>query len=143
MKPLLFALLTLFSLSSFAQHDTLGTDRQIEITKGEKDSKQQKKTFQYVERMPQPAFNLNKYLSKSLHYPKRARTHNIEGRVIVKFIVNEDGSVSDATVVKGVDPELDEEALSAVMGMPNWIPGEQEGKKVKVYFTLPIQFKLK
>jgi len=85
---------------------------------------------------------MGEYLSANLHYPDSARYHNIEGRVVIKFVVNEDGSISDAVVIKGIDKYCDEEALRVVRNMPPWKPGYQNGKYVKVYFSLPIVFKL-
>jgi len=92
--------------------------------------------------MPKPAFDLGAYLGENLHYPEKARLRNKEGRVLVKFVVNEDGSISDAELLRGFNDECDEEALRVVRNMPNWIPGKVDGKNVKVYFTLPLRFKL-
>ena len=92
--------------------------------------------------MPKPAFDLGAYLGESLHYPEHARLHNITGKVKVKFVINEDGSVSDVELAKGIDEECDKEALRVVSNMPKWTPGQRDGKNVKVYFTLPIMFKL-
>jgi len=96
----------------------------------------------WVEQMP--AFNgdMNAYLNKNLHYPDMARENGIEGKVIIRFIVNEDGSVSDVTVVRSVGGGCDAEAVRIVSGMPKWKPGKQNGKEVKVIFNLPIVFKL-
>ncbi len=96
----------------------------------------------YNEAPPTSGFDLPAYLSKNLHYPSYARDHNMQGRVIVKFVINEDGHVSDAVVLGGVGGGCDEEALRVVNNMPPWKPGMQQGKPVKVYFTLPIQFKI-
>ena len=85
---------------------------------------------------------LMKYLAMNIRYPKEAHDANIQGRVIIKFIVNEDGSISDAKVVRGVSKELDEEATRVVMSMPKWTPGKNGGKPVASYFTIPISFKL-
>ena len=98
--------------------------------------------FNYVEQQPAPSFDMPAYLQKNLHYPDAAREGNIEGRVIVKFVVNEDGGVSDVTIVRGIGGGCDEEAKRVVAAMPHWKAGKQNGKAVKVYFTLPIQFKL-
>ena len=92
--------------------------------------------------MPKPSFDLGAYLGGSLHYPEHARLHNITGKVLVKFVINEDGSVSDVELAKGIDDECDKDALRVVSNMPKWIPGQRDGKNVKVYFTLPIMFKL-
>ncbi len=98
--------------------------------------------FTYVEQMPVPSVDLNSYLSKNLKYPEQARSNNIEGRVVLKFVVNEDGTVSGITVVRGIGNGCDEEAKRVLAAMPAWKPGKQNGRAVKVYFTLPIVFKL-
>lgn len=104
-----------------------------------------KKPFDVVEQMPQfpggPAA-LMEFLSKNVKYPQEAYKNGIQGRVIVTFVINKDGSISDAKVVKSVDPQLDEEALRVVHSMPNWIPGRQNGEPVNVKYTVPITFKL-
>lgn len=98
--------------------------------------------FTYVEQMPEFNGNVQEYLGNKLRYPDQAREAGIEGRVIVKFVVNEDGDISDANVVRGIGGGCDEEALRVVKSMPKWKPGKQNGRPVKVYFTLPISFKL-
>jgi protein TonB len=98
--------------------------------------------FNYVEQMPAPSFDMGAYLNKNIVYPEAAREANIEGRVIVKFVVTEDGSISDVQIVRGIDGGCNEEAVRVVKAMPKWKPGKQNGKPVKVYFTLPISFKL-
>ena len=100
------------------------------------------KTYVYVEHMPVSPYSLGEYLSKNLHYPEKARKHNVEGRVIVKFVVGEDGSISDCTLVKGISKDCDKEALRVVRAMPPWKPGMNKGIPVKVYYNLPIVFKL-
>jgi len=98
--------------------------------------------FQYVEQMPEPGVSMSSYLSSHIKYPADAMDANIEGRVVVRFVVNEDGSVSDVIVTKSVYPSLDSVAKNVISEMPNWKPGKQNGKLVKVYFTQPISFKL-
>ncbi len=98
--------------------------------------------FKYVDIMPTAGYDYQEFLSKNLHYPERAHRKNIEGRVLIKFVVNEDGSITDCEVAQSVSPDLDNAALSVVKSLPTWQPGTQNGKKVKVYFTLPIVFKL-
>lgn len=98
--------------------------------------------YTYVEQMPAPGYNYNDFLSENIVYPDSARRHNVEGRVIVKFVVDEEGKVNDLTIVKSVSPEIDEEAMRVVSLFPQWKPGMQNGRRVSVYFTLPIQFKL-
>ena len=82
------------------------------------------------------------YLSKSIKYPAEAIDKKIQGRVIVQFVVKEDGSISEAKVVRGIDPLLDKEALRVTNSMPKWTPGKQDGKAVSVKYTIPISFKL-
>ncbi|MBS1689629.1 MAG: energy transducer TonB, partial [Bacteroidetes bacterium] len=98
--------------------------------------------FSYVEQMPEPSTDINSFIGKNLRYPDAARENNIEGRVVLKFVVNEDGSVSDISVLKGIGGGCDEEAKRVLSAMPKWKPGKQNGHAVKVYFTLPIVFKL-
>lgn len=85
---------------------------------------------------------LMEYLRKNIKYPSICRENNIQGRVIIQFVVNRDGTIVDPEVVRSVDPHLDKEALRVVSGMPKWKPGLQRGKPVRVKFTLPVNFKL-
>ena len=98
-----------------------------------------------VEKMPefpggQEAFG--SFLSRNLKYPLLAQENGIEGRVVCRFVVNKDGSISDIEVVKGVEESLDQEAIRVLKLMPKWIPGRQGGKVVRVMFTQGIRFKL-
>lgn len=98
-----------------------------------------------IEVMPKPLggdAELMRYLSSNLKYPTIAAENGIEGRVILKFVVGKDGSISDVRVLKGFDPSCDNEALRVVKGMPKWIPGMQNGHPTAVYFTLPVVFRL-
>ena len=83
---------------------------------------------------------LMKYLQQNIKYPKECREKGIQGRVIVQFVVNTDGSIGNLNVIKPINSELDKEALRVVAEMPNWIPGRQRGKPVRVRFTIPITF---
>ena len=99
-----------------------------------------------VEQMPMfpgGATALFDYLSENIKYPEDCEKDSIEGRVIVTFVVEKDGSLTEAKVVKGVHPSLDEEALRAVKGMPKWIPGAWNGERVRTKYTIPVTFKLK
>ena len=98
--------------------------------------------FTPFETQPKPPYSLNEYLGNNLHYPNDAIESGIEGRVIVKFVVNEDGSISKVEVVKSVNPSCDKEAARVVTTLPKWNPGIQDDRFVSVYFTLPISFKL-
>jgi protein TonB len=82
------------------------------------------------------------WIQSNLKYPEIAAENGISGRVFVNFVVNKNGEVVDAKVVRGVDPSLDQEALRVVRSSPRWEPGKQRGKPVKVQFTFPIVFVL-
>ena len=106
---------------------------------------QEKVIFQVVEEMPQFPGGMGeamKFLAKNMKYPVAAQQAKIEGRVIVQFVIERDGSVSDVKVMRGVSPELDAEAIRVVSMMPKWIPGKQRGKAVAVKYTMPIMFRL-
>ena len=83
-----------------------------------------------------------KFLSKNIKYPAEAMENDIQGRVIMQFVVKKDGSISDAKVARSVDPILDKEALRVINAMPKWKPGMHEGKAVNVKYTIPVAFKL-
>jgi periplasmic protein TonB len=83
-----------------------------------------------------------KYLSKNIKYPAIARENGIKGTVFVKFVVEKNGTVSEVSVAKGVDPSLDAEAKRVVSSMPKWTPGKQAGQAVAVQYTLPVKFQL-
>ncbi len=101
--------------------------------------------FDVVEQMPQfPGGDaaLFEYLSKNIKYPTIAEENGVQGRVIVTFVVEKDGSITDVKVVRSVDPSLDREASRVVKGMPHWIPGKQNGQAVRVKYTVPVTFRL-
>lgn len=100
--------------------------------------------FRTVEQNPEPAYDLMAYINANMRYPEEAKKAGIEGRVYITFIINEDGSISDAEVIKGKElgHGLPEEAKRVIMSLPKWKPGKQNGRTVNVYFTLPISFKL-
>ena len=115
-------------------------------TKPQTDTTKKKKTWVCMpETMPQfPGGRgvLMKYLAANIKYPASAVKGKKEGRVIVTFIVQKDGSITHAKIVRSIDPELDAEALRVVKGMPKWTPGTQLGKPVSVKYTLPVKFSL-
>jgi len=96
-----------------------------------------------VETMPSFPGNINQWLSQNLIYPAVAAENNIQGKVVVSFIVDRDGSIIAPHIVKSVDPALDREALNLVKRMPKWNPGSVNGKPARAIFTLPITFNLK
>ena len=103
------------------------------------------KVFDVVEQMPSfpggPAA-LMSYLSENVKYPVVAQENGVQGRVVVSFVVEKDGSITDVNVVRSVDPSLDKEAARVVKSMPNWIPGKQNGSAVRVKYNVPVAFKL-
>lgn len=113
------------------------------VVEEEEESAQQ--IFTVVEDMPKfPGGDaeLLQFIAKSIKYPVIAQENGIQGRVICAFVVNRDGSVVDAEVVRGVDPSLDKEAIRVINTMPKWTPGKQRGKPVRVKYTVPITFRL-
>jgi protein TonB len=114
------------------------TDQQIVEEEGS-DSK----PFRIVEQQPEFPGGMSemyKYMQRNTQYPPIARRNNISGRVFVQFVVGRDGKIKNVSVIKGVDASLDAEALRMISGMPDWIPGKQNGKAVAVYFVLPVTF---
>ena len=82
------------------------------------------------------------YLRENVKYPIIAQQNGIQGMVLVQFVVECNGSITDVNVIRGVDPSLDKEAVRVVKSMPKWTPGKQNGQAVRVKFTLPVNFKL-
>ena len=115
-------------------------------TKPQTDTTKKKKTWDCMpETMPQfpgGKLMLMKYLADNIKYPASAVKAKKQGRVIVTFIVQKDGSVTHAKIAKSIDPELDAEALRIVKGMPKWTPGTQNGKPVSVRYMIPVKFSL-
>ena len=103
------------------------------------------KVFEKVEDMPEfPGGEqaMMDFVAKNVQYPKEAMEKEISGRVLVGFIVEKDGSISETEIVKGIGGGCDEEAVRVVKAMPKWKPGKQKGKPVRVHFMLPLTFKL-
>ncbi len=103
------------------------------------------KIFTVVEQMPMfpggdPA--LMRYLSSNIHYPTVAAENGVQGRVVVGFVVERDGSITDVNVLRSVDPSLDREAMRVVKSMPRWQPGKQNGSAVRVKYQVPVSFRL-
>ncbi len=110
-----------------------------------KEEKKEEEIFVAVEQpaeFPGGQAALMKWLSQNIRYPEAAQQNDIQGRVIVKFVVEKDGSIGQASIVKGVDKDLDREALRVVKKMPKWQPGKNNGVAVRSYFNLPVTFKL-
>ena len=101
--------------------------------------------YEVVEKMPEfpgGIAELMKYLSSNIKYPVEAHKAGIQGRVVVSFVVNKDGTVKDAKIVRSVDKSIDAEALRVISAMPKWQPGYQDGKAVSVRYTVPVTFRL-
>lgn len=106
---------------------------------------EEESTYMVVEDMPEYPGGvqaLMDFLKENVNYPAFCRENNIQGRVLVSFVVDKDGSVDEPHIEKGVHPKLDEEALRIIGIMPKWKPGTQKGKPVKVKFTVPVNFRL-
>ena len=100
--------------------------------------------YNVAETMPQfpgGSNELMKYLSENTKYPESAKANKIEGRVFVRFVIEKDGSVTNAEVMRGIDKECDAEAVRVVASMPKWQPGTQNGEAVRCRFTVPYIFK--
>ena len=123
MKYILFIFLSLISFHVLAQNDASfpGVD----------------------ENAPQPGYDMNMYITKHMHYPRQARDSGVQGKVVVQFVVNENGAISDCHIVKGIGNGCDEEAIRVISHMPRWKkPGERNGKKVKAPYVQVVHFTL-
>ena len=132
---------TIVSAEDQAEFVEIQDDVPIVVEEPEKEEE----IFQVVDNKPEfpgGMGELMKYLQKNIKYPPICQDQGIQGRVVVQFVVNSDGSIVDPVVIKSVNPHLDKEALRVVSAMPKWKPGEQRGKKVRVRFTLPVSFRL-
>lgn len=102
--------------------------------------------FEVVENMPEfpdgGMPGLMKYLSTNIRYPEAAHKAGTQGRVTVQFVVGKDGSIGNVSILRGVDPALDAEAIRVISGMPKWKPGTQKGEPVNVKYTVPVMFRL-
>ena len=131
-KLLLMSLMAIFCLSTVSAQKTVV-------------SKKNQKVFDVVEQMPEFPGGIAamlEYLMQNVKYPEDAEKQKVEGRVIANFVVETDGSISDVKVFKQVFPSLDAEAIRVLEAMPKWTPGKQNGKPVRVKYTVPVNFKL-
>ncbi|MBP3737708.1 MAG: energy transducer TonB [Muribaculaceae bacterium] len=119
---------------------------EVVVEKKEPEKKVEKEeVFKSVEQMPTfPGGEaaLMKYLSSHIQYPTMAQENNVQGRVVVQFVVTKTGKVGDVRVVRSVDKDLDREAVRVCKSLPNFVPGRQNGQPVNVWYTLPVTFKL-
>lgn len=101
--------------------------------------------YKVVEVMPEYPGGTNAlmdFIAKNMHYPEQMEKDGIQGRVIVKFVVTQDGSLRDIEVVSSLHPEADAEAIRVIKAMPKWTPGKQKGKAVNVQYTVPLTFRI-
>lgn len=123
----------------------LGEDVVAETIEVKEIAKEEEQVFQAVEQMPTfpgGTEEMMKYLSKNTVYPASASENGIQGTVYVQFVVDRNGKIADVKILRGVDPELDKEAIRVAKSMPAWIAGKQNGVPVRVAFTMPVKFVL-
>ncbi len=121
-------------IAELREHKVIVEEKQVE-----------EKPFVTVEQMPTfpgGEVEMQKFIRDNLRYPVVAQEAGIQGRVTLRFVVSKTGAIENVTVVRGIDPSCDKEAVRVVQSMPKWIPGKQNGLNVPVYFNLPIQFRL-
>lgn len=155
---LVIAILSFNTFNAYSQKDTIiiiHSDAFIEceesiysidpIEQEEPEEDPENIIFIHVKNMPEfpggiPA--LKKWLAEHVNYPAIAKENGIQGTVYLRFVVKKDGTIGKVKILRGVDPLLDEEAIKVVKKLPRFKPGEQNGKKVNVWFSIPISFKL-
>ena len=128
----------------YAKSDERKKDYVVVVKSKDKEAAKEN-VFDVVEHMPEFPGGMKEmmnYLSTNIHYPEAAHKAGIQGRVVVNFIVEADGTISNANVVRSVSEELDAEAIHVVQNMPKWKPGMQNGKTVRVKYNIPISFRL-
>ena len=141
-KCLLFAISTLVLLVIvFAPAGANAQNKKVKKARTHKDTTTDDKVYDVCEQMP--IFEggdaaLLKYLREDLKYPDKTKDRGVQGRLVIGFIVEEDGSLTDVKVLRPVDIDLDAEVLRLVKGMPKWIPGRHNGQRVRVRYLLPI-----
>lgn len=145
MKTLLALLLFVCSSSVMAQTlDSIKNVSNSETQVGNPPSTQ-KRGYKVVDEMPSfpgGTAALMQYLASNVRYPAEAQKKGVQGRPVIAFIVERDGSLSNFAVVSSVDPSLDKEALRVVSSMPKWKPGKNKGVPVRVKYNVPVSFKL-
>ena len=141
-KCLLFAISAVVLLVIvFAPVGANAQDKKVKKAQTHKDTTADDKVYKVCEQMPIYEGGdaaLMKYIGENLKYPEEAKERGLQGRVVVGFIIEKDGSLTNFKVLRAVDRALDAEALRVVKGMPKWIPGRQNGQCVRVRYLLPI-----
>lgn len=133
------------TIQSSEDNNTAVEIKYVPVKEVEEEEPEEQQIFQVVEEMPEFPGGMAeclKFLAKNIKYPTIAQENGVQGRVIVQFVVNRDGSIVDPVVMRSVDPYLDKEALRVIQMMPKWKPGKQRGKAVRVKYTVPVTFKL-
>ncbi len=133
-RLILLSLMATFSLATVQAQKTVVSQKE-----------QKPEVFMVVENMPEyPGGNeaMFAFFAKNMKYPADAQKNKVQGRVLVTFVVERDGTITDVQVAKPTFPSLDDEAMRLVKKMPKWKPGTQRGVPVRVKFTLPVVFKL-
>ena len=131
------------ALLAFANPTTETADEVVVVAYYEPEASQD--VYESVEQMPQypgGQEEMMKFLSQNIQYPINAAKNNVEGRVIVQFVVEKDGQIGEIKIARSVAPELDAEAIRVIKSMPKFIPGRQDGKPVAVWYSIPLVFKL-
>ena len=145
-KCLLFAISAVVLLVIvFAPVGANAQDKKVKKAQTHKDTTADDKVYKVCEQMPTYEGGdaaLMKYIGENLKYPEEAKERGLQGRVVVGFIIEKDGSLTDVKVLRAVDRALDAEALRVVKGMPKWIPGSQNGQHVRVKYNVPVPFRL-
>ena len=141
-KCLLFAISTLVLLVIvFAPAGANAQNKKVKKARTHKDTTTDDKVYDVCEQMPTYEGGdaaLLKYLRENLKYPDNTKDRGVQGRLVIGFIVEKDGSLTDVKVLRPVDIDLDAEVLRLVKGMPKWIPGRHNGQRVRVKYLLPI-----
>ena len=134
MKKVLFmSLMAIFCLTTVSAQKTVVSQKNDDV-------------FDIVEQMPEYPGGMQalmEFLKENIKYPEDAQKQKVEGRVLVKFVVETDGSITNLEVVKHAFPSLDAEAVRVLSAMPKWTPGKQKGQVVRVKFVVPINFNLR
>ena len=130
-------------VSVFLIFNTHTAISQIQDKQTVQDSTEDNQIHFLVQEMPVFPGNLNTWIYNNIRYPETAKEKKLEGKVYVRFIIEKDGSVSNVKIIRGVSPELDNEAKAVIASMPKWEPGKQEGSPVRVSYTVPVYFALR
>ncbi len=121
-------------------------EHNIDFTMEPVEEEKVEEIFQIVEQYPQPEGGMStfyQYVANNIEYPPKARRLGVSGIVFCQFVVEKDGRISNIKVIKGIGAGCDEEAVRVLEGAPDWTPGKQRGRTVRVYMTVPIRFILK